>query len=100
MISEAHIPAFTLDTLLGALGLERVDLVKIDVKGAEEKVLEGAAKLLDAFRPALLIEAHGKESWSPCRRILENHSYEYDVINRNPIASALYFHVYAHTEVE
>jgi FkbM family methyltransferase len=34
----------------------RVDVVKIDVEGAEGRVLRGAAKIIDRFRPTLLFE--------------------------------------------
>jgi len=42
---------------LDSFGLERLDLLKIDVEGMELKVLEGAAKLIEQYRPAILFEA-------------------------------------------
>jgi FkbM family methyltransferase len=44
-----------LDTILSG---ERFDLVKIDVEGAEARVLKGMAHILVDFRPRLLIEMH------------------------------------------
>jgi FkbM family methyltransferase len=41
---------------------ERPDLAKIDVEGAEGRVLRGAARLLEAHRPTLLCEVHGEEA--------------------------------------
>jgi len=38
----------------------RVDLVKIDVEGAEMSVLRGMAGTLTRFRPRLIIEIHPK----------------------------------------
>ena len=39
----------------------RVDLIKIDVEGAEVRVLRGAARLLGQHKPALWLE-HGERS--------------------------------------
>lgn len=99
VLAEVSIPAFTLDTLVESLRLERVDIVKIDVEGAEDEVLEGAVKLLDTFKPALLIEVHAEDPWAKCKRILENNGYEYIVIHRDPEAAIPHFHVYARTKV-
>jgi FkbM family methyltransferase len=41
---------------LDELGLERVDLIKIDVEGMEIDALRGAAGLIERFRPQLLVE--------------------------------------------
>ena len=41
-----RVPAARLDTVCAERGIERVDLVKIDVQGSEGDVLEGAAGLL------------------------------------------------------
>jgi FkbM family methyltransferase len=54
-----EIPARTLDDLIEGSALERVDVVKIDVEGAEEYVLAGARKLLATTGPmTLLIDIH------------------------------------------
>ena len=48
----------TADVLtLDSFGLGRLDLLKIDVEGMELKVLEGARRLIDAYKPAVLFEA-------------------------------------------
>ena len=52
------VPVETLDALATRLQVERVDVVKIDVEGAELKVLQGAASLLRRTRPIMLIEAN------------------------------------------
>lgn len=49
----------TLDSLAEELGIDRIDLLKIDVEGAERDVLEGAQRLLAASPQArLAIEIH------------------------------------------
>ncbi len=47
-----------LDDALGRFGIEHVDLIKIDVEGAEKSVFEGASKMLSAEkgRPAIIFE--------------------------------------------
>jgi FkbM family methyltransferase len=46
-----------LDELAGSL--QRVDLLKIDVEGAELEVLEGGKSMLGKFRPPVFLEFHG-----------------------------------------
>lgn len=41
---------------IDALGLTRLDFVKIDVEGMEMDVLKGARKSIEAFKPQLIIE--------------------------------------------
>ncbi|MBS0221761.1 MAG: FkbM family methyltransferase [Proteobacteria bacterium] len=48
----------TLDTLAERLELQRIDVLKIDVEGAELKLLAGGRSLLSQQRPILLIEAN------------------------------------------
>ena len=53
-----EVPAVTLDSTVRRLGLNKVDLVKIDVEGAEKDVIAGMSELLETKRPMLLIELH------------------------------------------
>jgi FkbM family methyltransferase len=46
----------SLDALVAARGLPRIDLIKIDVQGAEPLVLAGARETLARFSPDLVIE--------------------------------------------
>jgi len=47
---------------LDSLGLERLDLIKIDVEGMEIDVLRGAAEVLEKHRPIMLIEHHKSDA--------------------------------------
>jgi FkbM family methyltransferase len=49
----------TIDDLVAALALDRLDFIKADIEGGELRLLEGAARSLDRFRPRLLIELSG-----------------------------------------
>jgi FkbM family methyltransferase len=57
-VAAEEVPVETLDTLVQRLGLGQVDVVKIDVEGAELKVLAGGRSILATARPILLIEAN------------------------------------------
>lgn len=50
------VPCSRLDDIALEFRLERVDLVKIDVEGAELAVLRGMAYILQEFHPALIIK--------------------------------------------
>ena len=55
MVAEA-VPVTTLDTLVAALGLVRVDFIKADIEGFEPALIAGAVETLRRHRPALLLE--------------------------------------------
>jgi FkbM family methyltransferase len=50
------IPVTTLDDEL--LSLEKLDFIKIDVEGYELLVLNGAKRVIEKYRPAMLVELH------------------------------------------
>jgi FkbM family methyltransferase len=51
-----EIPCVRIDDFVEDLGLDRIDLIKIDVEGFELDVLEGARKTLARFRPITILE--------------------------------------------
>jgi FkbM family methyltransferase len=51
------VPTRPLDDVVADEGLERVDVVKIDVEGAELSALAGAGHTLRTYRPLVLVEA-------------------------------------------
>ncbi len=64
--SAAHVvnpglPLTTIDKLVTELGLPRVDLIKMDIKGATMRALHGAKTTLDANKPRLVIAAEEDE---------------------------------------
>ena len=79
-LAAAGIPVTlrTLDALAAEHGLDRIDLVKVDVEGHEAAVLAGAMEVLRRHRPALIFEA-GHETANDRERIallLEDLAYE------------------------
>jgi len=51
-----EVPSTTLDTFVEEAGVGRVDVIKIDVEGAEIAVLEGAAHTLAEHHPVVVME--------------------------------------------
>jgi FkbM family methyltransferase len=50
------VPARTIDDMVDEAGLDNVDVIKIDVEGAEPLVVQGAAKTIARWRPVLVCE--------------------------------------------
>jgi FkbM family methyltransferase len=53
---KERVRAMRLDEIVRELGLTRVDVVKIDVEGAEYATLQGAADTVERFKPIILLE--------------------------------------------
>ena len=54
--ASCSVPARPLDAIVQEAQLNRVDVMKIHVEGAEFAVLKGAAQTLDRYRPVLILE--------------------------------------------
>jgi FkbM family methyltransferase len=52
----------TLDGLCTRAGISRLDFIKIDVEGAELRVLEGGQRTIEEFKPAMLIEIEARHT--------------------------------------
>jgi hypothetical protein len=48
----------TVDALVRQFGLDRVDLIKMDIEGAEVRALRGATETIRRFRPRLAIATY------------------------------------------
>ena len=51
-------PVITLDGYCAEHGIDKVDFIRMDIEGAEQKALEGAHAILDRDRPHVLLEIH------------------------------------------
>lgn len=58
--TTAHVAP--IDDLVDDLGLERVDVIKLDVEGAERRALDGARRTLERFRPKVLLSIYHRRS--------------------------------------
>ena len=68
----------TLDGLVQELGLERIDLVKLDIQGGETSMLQGAEETLRRLRPVILMEVEpedlaclGRDSRDLVRQVID-----------------------------
>lgn len=63
---------------IDSLGIEACDFIKVDVEGYEPKVLRGACRLIERFRPTISYEFNHKTSGDPetSYDILESLGYE------------------------
>lgn len=78
----------TLDSVRAQLGLERVDLLKIDVEGAELEVLRGARETIASAQPWIVVEVNRGTSQNARVRpedildFLAGHGYRFFRIDR------------------
>jgi FkbM family methyltransferase len=57
---EVRVEIDTLDALCARAALARLDFLKIDVEGAELHVLTGGTRVIETFRPAVLMEIEAR----------------------------------------
>src|SRR4029077_20552205 len=55
-VAQELVALTTLDAVVAALGLDRVDFIKADIEGWELRLLTGGLDTLRRFRPCLLLE--------------------------------------------
>src|SRR4029077_9860570 len=55
-VAQELVALTTLDTVVAALGLDRVDFIKADIEGWELRLLHGSTQTLRRFRPYLMLE--------------------------------------------
>jgi FkbM family methyltransferase len=71
---EVRVRTTTLDSL--CRDLPRVDAVKIDVQGAENRVLAGASATLSRWRPVVLLDLHPQADVAAIGRVFEALNYD------------------------
>jgi FkbM family methyltransferase len=87
-----YVESARLDTVVSELGIKRVDLIKIDVEGAELSILKGAKKTIDQFRPSLTIAAYHypEEADEICALLKRMHLSYKVIVTQGPILHAIY----------
>lgn len=85
-----EVPGHSLDTLAAGLKIAAVDMIKLDVEGAELESIQGMTQILKEHRPKLLMELHGNvdtaDSFPPIRE-LKNLGYAISVISGNHVVA-------------
>ena len=79
----------SLDYVLQRASVDRVDVIKMDVQGAEELVLRGASKVVNSMRPLIIFEVYPSGAaylgLSPngAREMLESLGYEFFSVGKS-----------------
>lgn len=89
-VSEGNLCVRTvgLDELINKKQLPPPNYMKIDVEGAEVKVLQGAKKMLTEFHPTIFLATHGKEIHKECCELLANLGYKLKSITDKDLADS------------
>jgi len=67
-LSETSIETITLDSLMSNIPNESKILIKIDTEGADLDVLLGASKLINKFKPLIVVEMHWHMFYDKCKK--------------------------------
>ena len=70
-----EVPCRTVDEVVAEAGLTSLRLIKVDVEGAESRLLQGAELTLRRLRPALVVELHTPEQDLAVAELLIRHGY-------------------------
>lgn len=74
-----EVRTLALDEGIETRRLPEPDFLKIDVEGAELRVLEGARALLARKHPSIVLSAHGWRLFEECRDLLRDSGYRCEV---------------------
>ena len=77
---RTKVEAIRADALIAAGRVPPPTIMKIDVEGAEQFVLEGAPELLRTKRPLLIVEVHNITQMFHVQKLLHAASYEMEIL--------------------
>jgi len=80
----------TLDLISQQTGL-KPDVIKIDVEGAEMKVLSGAKETISGFRPKIFLSVHSNKLGVECLKFLNDFGYSIVALSNLGEEDAEYF---------
>lgn len=83
--NQIAVTTSTLDGLVTQLKLGRITLIKVDVEGAESRVLEGAVDLIRKHRPRFIIDLHTPEQDLSVAQFLIERGYNLSRLSGPPI---------------
>jgi FkbM family methyltransferase len=66
------VPSMKLDTFVRKLGLQRLDMLRMDVEGYESSIVEGSSETLKRFHPFILMELHIRTDRSKAVKVLQD----------------------------
>ena len=80
--NEVEVDCKSADVLIQEKGLEKPQLIKVDIEGAEFNFLQGARQLIIKDRPHLIIEIHNILAMYDVLNFLRDNGYKSEVIDR------------------
>lgn len=73
---SVRVTTVTLASFAQRIGLDRLDLIKMDIEGAEYLALKGAEPIITKYRPKIVLEASpGERNWSAAFELLSTLGY-------------------------
>jgi FkbM family methyltransferase len=85
---ELVVEVVALDELIESGSLPDPQYMKIDVEGAEMRVLEGASQLLERSHPTIFMDTHGIEVHGQCCRFLLGLGYQLEPIDGKSLSES------------
>lgn len=79
-----EVPRMSLDGYAARVNLQHVDVIKMDIEGAEEMALRGAHGILASPGVKVLVEIHGKRS-VPALEYLSSLGYNLETLDGEPV---------------
>jgi FkbM family methyltransferase len=79
------VDAVTVEDVLGTLGTDRIDLLKMDIEGAETEVMAHSASWIDRVG-VLIVELHGREAASTFFQAVGGRGFETSTQGENVVA--------------
>jgi FkbM family methyltransferase len=83
--STVSVKSVTLADYVAEKKLARIDLIKIDVEGAEADILEASRGVLRTFRPKLIVELHPVHdvmTTAACQSLLQEEGYRTSIVSQ------------------
>ena len=71
--SDTTIAVTTIDRVVEELNLTRLDMIKMDIEGAEIEALQGSANTLETLKPCLAIASYHRRNNEMTCRAVENY---------------------------
>lgn len=87
---QVVVPTVSLDSIADRLRV-RPDLIKIDVEGAEYRVLSGARRLLTEVKPRILLSVHSAQLRNECLTLLSDLQYRVAPLDNTVAEEAMEF---------